>query len=84
LGDEGGGADGGFYFVGRLFDRPMRSRKEELEFCYGNALEEDISYGPISILSHSKDSNSKSKKPSNGKKVKFDHLKVFYSYYWSL
>ena len=74
LGDEGGGggaADGGFYFVGRLFDRPMRSRKEELQFCYGNALEEDISYGPIGILTHS---NGRSKQTPNGKKVKFDWI----------
>uniref|UniRef100_A0A0K2TJ45 Testin n=1 Tax=Lepeophtheirus salmonis TaxID=72036 RepID=A0A0K2TJ45_LEPSM len=27
--------DPGCYFVGKIFDRPLRSLKEELEFCYG-------------------------------------------------
>jgi len=27
--------DPGFYFVGRIFDLPLRSKKEELQFCYG-------------------------------------------------
>ncbi|TRY70369.1 hypothetical protein TCAL_04489 [Tigriopus californicus] len=27
--------DPGFYFVGKIFDRPLRSYEEELEFCYG-------------------------------------------------
>ena len=28
--------DPGFYFVGKIFDRPLRSRQEEMEFCYGD------------------------------------------------
>ena len=28
--------DPGFYFVGKIFDRPLRSKEEELEFCYGD------------------------------------------------
>ena len=52
----------------------MRTIKEELEFCYGNALEEDCSCGPIGILNHSKDSSNRSVQTSNGKKVKFDWI----------
>ena len=38
--------DPGFYFVGKIFDRPLRSRQEEMEFCYGDVeAEEDSSNG---------------------------------------
>ena len=67
-------SDGGFYFVGKIFDRPMRTRKEELEFCFGNMLEEDNLDGPVGILNHSKNSNGKSNLASSGKKVKFDWI----------
>ena len=33
--------DVGFYFVGKIFDRPLRSRQEVLKFCYGNSLDDD-------------------------------------------
>ena len=68
------GADVGFYFVGRLFDRPMRTKKEELEFCYGNALEDQVYSSPSGILVRNKGSTSRKKQPTNGKKVKFDWL----------
>jgi len=74
--DAAGGADRGFYFVGQLLDRPMRTRKEELEFCYGNALEEDDyeSNGPTGEFASSKDPKSKNKFASTGKKVRFDWI----------
>ena len=71
--DEVNGADGGFYFVGRLLDRPLRTRTEELEFCYGSELEEDNGpYIPNGILSSAKDPRVKAS--STGKKVKFDWI----------
>ena len=71
ISNEAGGADSGFYFVGRLFDRPLRTRTEELEFCYGNALEEENDqYIPTGILSSSKNPRGS----SAGKKVKFDWI----------
>ena len=74
--DEGGGSDGGFYFVGQLLDRPMRTRKEELEFCYGNALDEDDyeSNGLHGDFISSDDRNNKNIFPTTGKKVKFDWI----------
>ena len=71
--DEVNGADGGFYFVGRLLDRPLRTRTEELEFCYGSELEEENGpYIPNGILSRAKDPSVKAS--STGKKVKFDWI----------
>ena len=54
----------------------MRTRKEELEFCYGNALEEDYceSNGLTGDYISSKDYKSKNKFASTGKKVKFDWI----------
>ena len=37
--------DPGFYFVGKIFDRPLRSRQEEMEFCYGDVEAEEDSNG---------------------------------------
>ena len=67
-------SDVGFYFVGKIFDRPMRTRKEELEFCYGNMLEEDNPYGAVTILNNSKSPSGKPSFPMSGKKVKFDWI----------
>ena len=56
-----------------MFDRPLRTRTEELEFCYGNSLDEESdSYIPTGILTNSKD--LKGKASSSGKKVKFDWI----------
>ncbi len=33
--------DPGFYFVGKIFDRPLRTRQEEMEFCYGDLSSSD-------------------------------------------
>ena len=54
----------------------MRTRKEELEFCYGNALEEDDyeSNGLTGDFITSKNSKSENKFASTGKKVKFDWI----------
>ncbi len=35
--------DPGFYFVGKIFDRPLRTRQEEMEFCYGDVSDSDDS-----------------------------------------
>ena len=37
--------DPGFYFVGKIFDRPLRSRQEEMEFCYGDVEEDSFGSG---------------------------------------
>ena len=52
----------------------MRTRKEELEFCYGNALEEedDLLSRSHGILRDTEDPRNGTKKTSNAKKVKFD------------
>ena len=56
-----------------MFDRPLRTKTEELEFCYGNALDEESdSYIPTGILSYSKE--PKGKVSATGKKVKFDWI----------
>lgn len=49
--------DPGFYFVGKIFDRPLRSYEEELEFCYGT--EEGNVHGQNQM-------------PGKQRKVKFD------------
>ena len=76
IGDETGAADGGFYIIGRLFDRPMRTKKEELEFCYGNALEDedDLLSRSHGILRDPEDSRNGTKKTPTAKKVKFDWI----------
>ena len=54
----------------------MRTRKEELEFCYGNALEEedDLLSRSHGILRDPEDPRNGTKKPSATKKVKFDWI----------
>ncbi len=37
--------DPGFYFIGKLFDRPLRTRQEEMEFCYGDFSSSDSDDG---------------------------------------
>ncbi len=40
--------DPGFYFVGKIFDRPLRTRQEEMEFCYGDVSDDsDDSEGSL-------------------------------------
>ena len=54
----------------------MRTRKEELEFCYGNALEEEDNLLSRShgILRDPEDPRNGTKKISAAKKVKFDWI----------
>ena len=54
----------------------MRTRKEELEFCYGNALEEedDLISRSHGILRDPEDPRNGTKKISAAKKVKFDWI----------
>ena len=54
----------------------MRTRKEELEFCYGNALEEeeDLLSRSHGILRDPEDPKNGTKKTSAAKKVKFDWI----------
>jgi len=35
-------SDPGFYFIGRLFDRPLRTKAEELVFMYGDVFEDEF------------------------------------------
>ncbi|KAK7067810.1 hypothetical protein SK128_027977, partial [Halocaridina rubra] len=37
--DDDDNEDFGHIVIGRLFDRPARTEKEELEYCYGNSLD---------------------------------------------
>ena len=54
----------------------MRTRKEELEFCYGNALEEedDLISRSHGILRDPEDPRNGTKQTSATKKVKFDWI----------
>jgi len=38
-------SDHGDHFVGKIFDRPLRSREEERKFIYGEVVEEDLEEG---------------------------------------
>ena len=62
--------DPGFYFVGRIFDLPLRSKREELQFCYGiNSSDEDEG--------ENTDKEQRRKTPNknvNKKNVKFDWI----------
>ena len=37
---EDNSTDVGFFFVGKIFDRPLRSKQEVMEFCYSNSLDD--------------------------------------------
>ena len=54
----------------------MRTKKEELEFCYGNALEDEDTLASRShgILRDPEDPRNGTKKISTAKKVKFDWI----------
>ena len=64
--------DPGFYFVGKIFDRPLRSRQEEMEFCYGD-VEAGDSNGEESSRRKSGAGNAKNNKGQR-KTVKFDWI----------
>jgi len=81
--------DPGFYFVGRIFDLPLRSKKEELTFCYGSnsSSDEDEEGGSREKVDRKRSNNnnndaiggiSKTSTPgvkkSNKKNVKFDWI----------
>ena len=69
--------DPGFYFVGKIFDRPLRSRQEEMEFCYGDVEEEDSSVGfntNGSGSESSKKNGEAAKNKGQGRTVRFDWI----------
>ena len=75
----GPGSDTGFYFVGKLLERPLRTRMEELEFCYGNyqLSEDEDDYDNVTHTLDPSDSSSiiaKAKIPKKNKKVRFEWL----------
>ena len=64
--------DPGFYFVGKIFDRPLRSRQEEMEFCYGDVeQDDDSSSGPNES---SRRSGAVKNNKGQRKTVKFDWI----------
>ena len=66
----------GFYFVGRIFDLPLRSKREELQFCYGTNSSDDENEEIRNGGGNDKQQNSHKIKNrvSNKKKVKFDWI----------
>ena len=67
--------DPGFYFVGKIFDRPLRSRKEEMEFCYGDVEEEEgENVGAKKNGKTAAKNNKNSSSRGQQKTVKFDWL----------
>ncbi len=66
--------DPGFYFVGRIFDLPLRSKREELQFCYGinsSSSDDDDGENTDKEKRRTKTSN---KNVNNKKNVKFDWI----------
>ena len=63
----------GFYFVGRIFDLPLRSKGEELQFCYGTNSSEDENE-ENGHNDKQKTSNKIKNRVSNKKNVKFDWI----------
>ena len=67
--------DPGFYFVGKIFDRPLRSRREEMEFCYGHVEEEDDDDdGVAAVGSNAKRNGAAARSKGQGKTVRFDWI----------
>ena len=64
--------DPGFYFVGKIFDRPLRSRQEEMEFCYGDVEEDSVGSNSGSVDGSSKKNGAAAKNKGQGKTVRFD------------
>lgn len=64
--------DPGFYFVGKIFDRPLRSRQEEMEFCYGDVEEDSVGSNSGIIDGSSKKNGAAAKNKGQGKTVRFD------------
>ena len=65
--------DPGFYFVGKIFDRPLRSRQEEMEFCYGDVEAEDDSSNGSNKSSTGRSRDAKNHRGQR-KTVKFDWI----------
>ena len=65
--------DPGFYFVGKIFDRPLRSRQEEMEFCYGDVEAEDDSSNGSNESSRRRSGDAKNNRGQR-KTVKFDWI----------
>ena len=65
--------DPGFYFVGKIFDRPLRSRQEEMEFCYGDVEADDDSSNGSNETSKGRNGAGAGKNNRGQRKtVKFD------------
>lgn len=57
--------DPGFYFVGKILDRPLRSKEEEMEFCFGDQSSDEESRT---------NDQGKKKGVKAGRMVKFDWI----------
>ena len=62
--------DPGFYFVGKIFDRPLRSKAEEMEFCYGENDSDSVSSEEERLQHLRKSSLATKKIPGSGVKKK--------------
>ena len=75
---ESTAVDSGFFFVGKIFDRPLRSKREVMEFVYSNSLhdDEDDSDGEEACTSFIDKAAAAATAPSHagGKRVRFDWI----------
>ena len=74
---ESSAVDSGFFFVGKIFDRPLRSKREVMEFVYSNsALDDDESDGEEACTSFIDKAAAAATAPSHagGKRVRFDWI----------
>ena len=70
---EENSTDVGFFFVGKIFDRPLRSKEEVMEFVYSNSLDEDSEEEACTSFI---DRAAATQAPSGGggKRVRFDWI----------
>jgi hypothetical protein len=60
--------DPGFYFVGKLFDRPLRTKEEELEFCFGGESSTSSSTSDDEMTSSTRSKNKHRVRKTNNQK----------------
>ena len=74
---ESSAVDSGFFFVGKIFDRPLRSKREVMEFVYSNSAlddDEDGSDGEEACTSFIDKAAAATAPSHGGKRVRFDWI----------
>ena len=66
--------DPGFYFVGKILDRPLRSKEEEMEFCFGDQSSDEDSGSGRRGSSSSGGSSQQKQSRKKSRTVKFDWI----------